>query len=107
MKKLILSPLCSAFVTPGLGQIINRDLKKGLVIMAMVFLLLVWGTIEIVSIIKTFIIDPSAGLPQSEDIMARLKGEASGSLRYIAVAFGLLWVYSVLDAFWRGRKLDN
>jgi hypothetical protein len=33
MQKAIMSPLCSGLVIPGLGQIINQDLKKGIIIL--------------------------------------------------------------------------
>ncbi|MBF0530771.1 MAG: hypothetical protein HQK55_16190 [Deltaproteobacteria bacterium] len=34
MKKTWLAPLCSAFVLPGLGQIINRQIIKGVAMIA-------------------------------------------------------------------------
>ena len=37
MKKSIISPLCSALIIPGLGQVINNNIKKGLIILGIVF----------------------------------------------------------------------
>ena len=35
MKKAVIASLCSAFIIPGLGQILNNNIKKGLVILAL------------------------------------------------------------------------
>ena len=107
MKKYILSTLYSALVVPGLGQIINRNLKKGITILLIVFLLLVWGTIKLASIIKSLVIQQNITQYNSDIIMEKLKGEDLSSLLYVTAAFVIVWIYSVLDAFWTGRKMES
>ena len=106
MKKTILSPLCSAFVIPGLGQIINHDLKKGLTILALVFALFIGGSLKLVFMIKSAMNRGGAGLPQSGDVMERLQGEGSTVLWLLIIIFAVVWIYSVLDAFRTGKRLD-
>ncbi len=106
MKKAIASPLSSAFVIPGLGQILNKELKKGILLLGGVFLLFIIGVIKIVQLIKAII---QAGHLESltpDDIMLRLKAQDSSLLWVIMALFTALWLYSVIDAFLQGRKID-
>jgi len=107
MKKYILSPLCSALVVPGLGQIMNRNLKKGLIIMSVVFFLLVGTTIKLAFIIQSLVNQPELARFHLSDIMEKLKGEDLASFSYLIIAFAIIWIYSVLDAFWMGKRLGN
>jgi hypothetical protein len=107
MKKAILAPLCSAFVIPGLGQIINQHLIKGGCILFSVFILFVAGIFTLYHLmsatLKAELINPG----HSPDIMDRLKAADFSALWYFLVAFTLIWLYSVLDAYLTGRKLDQ
>jgi hypothetical protein len=107
MKKSILSPLCSAFVIPGLGQIINRDLKKGLFILGVVFLLFVGGAVKLAFIIKSLATHPEITRHQPGAIMERLQRMDFSPLLVLIIAFAVVWFYSVLDAFWTGKKRDS
>jgi len=82
MKKAILSPLSSAFVIPGLGQIINQHLKKGVCILAGTFVLFIAALIKFYQILS-----------------AALEAENMNPSE--------LWIYSVLDAHLTGKKIDR
>ena len=107
MKKAILSPLCSALVIPGLGQIINQHLKKGSCILFVVFILFVAGIVILSRLInavqKAEMINPS----HPPYIIDRLRASDCSAFWYLVMAFGLIWLYSVLDAYLAGRKLDQ
>ena len=107
MKKAILSPLCSALVIPGLGQIINQHLKKGSCILFALIVLLVAGIVILSRLInaiqKAEMINPS----HSPYITDRLRAAGFSAFWHLIVAFGLIWLYSVLDAYLTGRKLDQ
>ena len=107
MKKAVVSPLCSGLVIPGLGQIINQDLKKGIIILAAVFLLFVMGIIELVRLIDAVFRTGRVDLSNPETIMAKLRAEDPSILWYMAAAFVIIWFFSVLDAYLRGRKIDS
>lgn len=107
MKKYILSPLCSALVIPGLGQILNRNLVKGVVILSLVFILFVGGTVKLAMMIRSLVNQiPIAGYAK-DTIMKKLEGEDLSIILYITVAFLILWTYSVIDALWMGLKLER
>lgn len=106
MKKAIASSLCSAFVIPGLGQIINADLKKGIALLCTVFFLFIIGIIRLVRLVND--VFRSGGVaPSSTEVLHRLKAEDFSLLYGITAAFALLWLYSVVDAFLKGRKMDQ
>ena len=107
MKKYIVSPLCSAFIVPGLGQIINQNLKKGLSILSIVFVLFVAGTIKLAFTIKSLFQGSETIRLNSTTLGERLQGEDFTLLWALAILFGVVWVYSVVDAFWSGKKMEN
>ena len=107
MKKYIISPLCSALIIPGLGQIINQNLIKGLTILSIVFLLFVGGTIKLAFIIKSLIDQTDITRFHSDNIMKMLQEEDLSSLFYLIIAFAIIWIYSILDAFWVGKKMEG
>jgi hypothetical protein len=107
MKRSILSPLCSAFIIPGLGQIVNDDYKKGLIILAAVFLLFVAGTIKLVLIINSLIGNNIIELSEIKILTERIQEQDLSVLWILVILFGFVWFYSVLDAFLQGRKIDK
>ena len=107
MKKAVVSPLCSGLVIPGLGQIINQDLKKGIIILAAVFLLFVMGIIKLAYLINAVFRTGNVDLSDPEMIMDRLRAEDPSTLWFMAAVFVVIWLFSVLDAYRRGRKIDK
>lgn len=106
MKKAIASSLSSAFVIPGLGQILNKEIKKGLFLLGGVFLLFIIGIIKMVQLIKAILQPGHLDTLSPDDIMARIRTEDPSMLWVILAVFAVLWVYSVVDAFLQGRKID-
>jgi len=107
MKKYIVAPLCSAFIIPGLGQIINRNLKKGLCILCLVFVLFVAGTIKLAFTIRSLFQGSDMPPLNSTAMGQRLQGEDFTLLWVLVILFGFVWLYSVIDAFWTGKKMES
>ena len=107
MKKAALSPICSAFVIPGLGQILNQHLKKGVFILATVFVLFVASIVKLYQIMNTLFMSARGDNPGSLSIMERIEAEDLTVLWLLLAAFTTLWLYSVIDAFLAGRKIDR
>jgi hypothetical protein len=107
MKQYFLSPLCSAFVVPGMGQVLNRHVKKGLVLMGLVFLLLAAATCEFIKLVRPAL-DPLT-LQESgfAGILHQINHWHSSNLGLIAILSGMVWLYSVLDAFLYGIKFER
>lgn len=98
MKKIILAPLCSALIIPGLGQIVNREIKKGGLILGAVFLLFVAGSIKLVFILKSMVSQSGSGSDAPSHILEQ------GDFLLLIGAFFVLWFYSVIDAFLKAGK---
>jgi TM2 domain-containing membrane protein YozV len=110
LKQSILAPLLSALILPGLGQVVNRQMIKGLILMG------VTGLIFIATFIK-IILDFNAVL--NEIAGMNLAGRSVFSLvlsgmkdrnltpLYIMLAIGVvIWLYAIVDAFIGGRRVD-
>jgi len=107
MKKQILSTLCSAIIIPGLGQILNQHLKKGLIILGLVFILFIAGTVELALIINDLSKEQIVNRLDSGVIMEKIQAKDIFVLKIIIVAFAIVWLYSVIDAFRTGKKIDK
>jgi hypothetical protein len=97
MKKFIAAPLCSGLVVPGLGQILNRQVKKGLMLLGLVFVLFIAGAVKFAFIITS--ITAAHDLAEVSQ-KAVVRGSDLFVMAGIAVAFVIVWIYSVADAFW-------
>ncbi len=107
MKKYILSPLCSGLVIPGLGQILNRQNAKGLIILAIIFILFISMVVNLFLVVRS--LAPQAGdlAYHSGDILERIRHENVSFFVSVFLAFTVVWVYSVVDAFWIGLKIER
>jgi hypothetical protein len=105
MKKAILAPILSAFVIPGLGQIINRRPLKGLIALFLVMLSFVGGLLSFFSSMEDAVAtqpDPAkTSFPEALDV-----ADLTVPMCFVG-AFALLWLLSVFDAFREGRRLDQ
>ncbi|MFC1867264.1 hypothetical protein ACFL0H_03930 [Thermodesulfobacteriota bacterium] len=103
MKRYILSPISSAIIIPGLGQLLNNQLKKGLIILAIVFLLFVGGVVKLMFIANSLLTDPAIKRLDSEIIIQKF----DSFLWVLITAYAVIWFYSILDAFIEGRKINK
>jgi hypothetical protein len=112
MKKTILAPLLSAFVLPGLGQVINRQfLKAGLLMAAvmMFFLALVFKLLYDLN--KVLLALPLETLEKTSRPLATVSQALSQRDKtwLVLLLLGLVavWAYGVWDAFTVARKVDG
>ena len=106
MKKSIISPLCSALVVPGLGQIINGQIKKGIILCLSVFILLISAAVETYFLIKASLKGLAINELYPEMVISRFKAQDHTVLWIISAIFVCIWLYSIIDAFIEGRKID-
>jgi len=106
MKKYIVSPLCSALVIPGLGQILNNRIKKGVIIMSLIFILFIAITVKlaflVISQIKNADIDAINNLIENT-----LLNQDLSTLWVLIILFLILWLYSIVDAFIDGMNIEK
>jgi TM2 domain-containing membrane protein YozV len=107
MKRAILAPLCSAVVIPGLGQIINGERRKGTAILLAVFVLFLAGMTWLFRTVSSVSRELAPGVSSHAVIVDRLREKDFTLVWLLLLAFALLWLFSVLDAFWKGRSTDH
>jgi len=107
MKKALAAALCSALIIPGLVQIMNQQVKKGLVLLGAVLVLFVMAVIAMYALLKSALSETSLVNTKPEAILQRLGSQDFSALWIILGVFAVVWIYSVLDAFWVGRKRDD
>ena len=90
-----------------MGQVINQDIKKGLIILAVVFLLFIAGSVKLALMIYSLSGGQVIDRIDSEVLLKRLQAQDLSVLWFLIIAFGIVWLYSVLDAFLEGRKIDH
>ena len=107
MKKAFLAAFCSALIIPGLGQIINQQVRKALVILAAVFVLFVTAAIAMYSLLKSGLSNTSPVNASPEEILQEVSHQDFSALWIILGVFAIVWLYSVLDAFWTGMRREG
>ena len=107
MKKALFAPLCSGFIIPGLGQVINGHLKKGALILAVLAVLFGAGLYTLYRMVGAAADKGGAGLSEQGPFMDRIRAEDPSMLWCLAAAFSALWLYSVLDAAVAGMRQDR
>ena len=112
MKKYIIAPLCSAIIIPGFGQVLNGQIKKGLIHMGVVFVIFIAGVIKLIPVLM----DILQGLGPDE---LNIKGIQTGVdearadlmdisiLRVIMIVLLIIWIYSIIDAFITGIRIEK
>jgi NADH:ubiquinone oxidoreductase subunit 6 (subunit J) len=107
MKKSILAPLSSALVIPGLGQILNQDLKKGGILLGLVFVLFLAGTVKLVLILRSVFLRPGANPPDPQRLLETVMQQDFTAVWIIVGLMSLIWLYSILDAFVTARRRER
>jgi TM2 domain-containing membrane protein YozV len=87
MKKALLSSLCSALVIPGLGQILNQEIKKGVFIFLVVFALFVLGVIRLYQMINAVLQNLPINRLDPENVMEGLKAQDHSFLWILLLVF--------------------
>jgi hypothetical protein len=101
---LFKAPLLSAFVLPGLGQALNNQIAKGLILMALItviFLALLAKVLLGLSSSFALAMGPDMILGPNavQDIILGFRGQ-NHTLTFILLGAGvIIWSYSITDAF--------
>lgn len=106
MKKKILAAFLSAAVIPGLGQAINGSIKKAGVILTLVMLTVSGGIVSLYSSLR----QAAKATGRPEELFSNL-GDALNAADLtipaaFLLAFALIWLFSVVDAFVEGNRQE-
>lgn len=107
MKKYIIATFCSAFVVPGLGQIINEQIKKGLLLLGLVFILLIAVMVNLAAVMNRLMADSDLVNIDLKEITEKLGSQDFSLITILALCFAVIWVYSIIDAFLIGWKIEQ
>lgn len=112
MKKYIRSTICSALIVPGMGQALNGQFKKGLILMGIVFVILIAVVIKTGQIILDILPGLSSGEINVEGIseeidVIKIYIMDNSIMRIIIFVFLIIWIYSIIDAFITGIKIEK
>ncbi|MDY6881104.1 MAG: hypothetical protein V2J25_07950 [Desulfatiglans sp.] len=107
MTKATISALYSALVIPGLGQINNQQLKKGGVILLLVFVLIVAGAVKLYYIMQSVASQTRNTLSDYGSVKEMLKAGDLAILWGLLALFAMIWLYSLIDAYITGRGIDQ
>ena len=78
-----------------------------MVLLTMVFFLFIWAVLKLFLTIKSYINPQEITLDRPLGNISSIPFEDLSSLLYVIVAFAIIWIYAVLDAFWTGRKIEK
>lgn len=112
MKRTLLAPLLSALVLPGLGQVINGELRKaGLLIatVSLLFLALFFKVLfDLNKVFTAHLGDPSgSSAPSLPQVAQTLSG---GDKKVLFLLLGLfigIWIYGIWDAYRGARRSEK
>ena len=90
--KIIIPPLASAFIVPGIGHAINGNLKKALCLMGITFLL--WAGIATLSFFSIKDIVKTTESLYNTNLMQAMPH----SVYILLGIFFLVWLYGIFDS---------
>lgn len=111
MKPTLLAPLLSAFILPGLGQIVNREVRKGALMIAAVSLLFMALLFKVLfdldRAFQSLPEEPFQGqTPFFSFLTEALAKQDHTGLLLLVFLLALVWVHSIWDAY-RGAKKNE
>jgi hypothetical protein len=109
MRPVILAPLLSAFILPGLGQVVNGQFRKAGLLIAAVSLLFLALFFKVLYDLNKFFLSlpPEAYGKNSQPLSSAaqtLSRQDNGLLIILILLLTGVWVYGVWDAYSVARK---
>ena len=106
MKKSISSALCSALIVPGLGQVMNRKIMKGLILMGLVFVIIVAAAMKLALLIMAQI--KTGDLEGLNNLLEnKLPAGSLSSIWIMIIILIILWLYAIVDAYIDGLRIEK
>jgi hypothetical protein len=109
MKHVFLAPLLSAFILPGLGQVVNGQVRKAGLLIAAVSLLFLTLFFKVLYDLNKFFLSlpPETGGKNSPTLSTAaqsLSRQDNSLLIILVLLLAGVWIYGVWDAFSVARK---
>ena len=109
MKRIIIAVLLSLF-GPGLGQLYNKDYKKGIILLVvsslLIFVPVLWLYLKVVPELQG--LDPSTLTPQRvQELTNNAVGNNKHILNLITFMFLGLWAYTITQAYFGAKEIND
>jgi hypothetical protein len=104
VSRALIAVLLSLFLGPGVGQLYNKEYKKGSYLLGVSFIVFLAGCIWYARACMPFIpadlqtVDPEAVKQLVTSAMSQVGAQHGGTIAVYKIIFLALWVYSVADA---------
>jgi hypothetical protein len=105
MASIIIPVLLCLLLGPGVGQLYNKEFKKGTIMIVFSALILAWSIFWYYKAIQPFLpsdmttVDPAAMPELLKNAMQQVATKGPGMLFFFKAALTLLWLYGVVDAY--------
>jgi hypothetical protein len=105
MASIIIPVLLCLFLGPGVGQLYNKEIKKGIFMIVFSALILTWAIAWYYHAIQPFLpsdmtsVDPEAVSDLLKNAMQQISTQRSGMLFFFKAVLTLVWLYAVVDAY--------
>ncbi|OGR79406.1 MAG: hypothetical protein A3I11_03290 [Elusimicrobia bacterium RIFCSPLOWO2_02_FULL_39_32] len=109
MKRIVISILLS-FLGPGLGQIYNKEYKKGTILLVIASSLFLLPMIWLVIALGPMLPDPRTEVIHPDKIQALAKeviGKDRHLLNLISFTFLGIWAYAITQAYFKSKELNE
>ncbi|MEW5913356.1 MAG: hypothetical protein AB1814_12420 [Thermodesulfobacteriota bacterium] len=109
MRRSVVAPLLSALVIPGLGQIVNRQVAKGALLVAASSLLFMVGLgVTFHQVSKAVLaLEGQAPVDKWAALRAQLISQGTTWLWVLFALLAVLWLFAVVDAWRWGKRRDQ
>jgi len=105
MKKTISSPLLSALVFPGTGQLKNLQYIKGLIFILITTILLLIFIYNTYNTILASVTDPNQ-INLSEDFVSKIEAKVYAENSNLVLILVIVWLGGIIDAYMGAKKLN-
>jgi diadenosine tetraphosphate (Ap4A) HIT family hydrolase/TM2 domain-containing membrane protein YozV len=101
--------LLSGLVWPGLGQIANGQIAKGVALVALVLGVAAWLVLRVVSLVLATMPTDTTSFDvfQAYDIATQIQQRNAGALSGSVLLLLAIWAFAIVDAYWSARKGDQ
>lgn len=109
MKRVITAVLLS-FIGPGLGQIYNRDFRKGILLLFLSGALFLGPLLWLIAAVAPRLPDPAQQTITQEMVQAAAAeaiGPAKHFLNILSMAFLGVWAFSITQAYFRAKEISE
>lgn len=106
MADIVIPVALSLILGPGLGQLYNKEVKKGVVLIVLSFAILIWAIVWFRGVLQPLLptdlllMEPEAMKTVVSRLVEEVLQNNSRAFYGFQILLGILWIYSVIDAYY-------